>query len=73
AIQVLVVVTDGKENQGSQPLAVAKAARAAGMEVFAVGVSSSVDMDELVAISGGNAVHWVQSFMDLDSTLADSI
>lgn len=62
--RVAIVVTDGQSNiNRSQTIPAAEALHAAGIIVFAVGVGSSINMDELMAIgSSPNTVSLLSDF-----------
>jgi uncharacterized protein YegL len=49
--QAMVLLTDGKTNTGSDPVAQAQEAKDAGIEVYAVGIGDDVDEDALLNIS----------------------
>lgn len=48
---VIVVITDGEHNQPGSPIAEAEAARAAGTQIFAVGIGDGPKLEELNAIA----------------------
>lgn len=53
ALPVIVLLTDGRHNaDGSDPTAVAAAARAWGAQVYVIGLGDEVDHDALVSIAG---------------------
>lgn len=51
----LVVLTDGLSDNAALTRLAAERAKAAGIRSFAVGITSSIDMAELLAIAGGDA------------------
>ncbi|CAM9635419.1 unnamed protein product [Chrysoparadoxa australica] len=73
--QVMLVITDGVENQGSQPFEKAEAARAQNITVFSVGITNAVNYTSLLAIADFNPanVFQVASFDELNPVLVDLI
>jgi hypothetical protein len=72
-VEMIVVLTDGKNNIGELPGPVAEELKAGGVIIFAVGVGNKTDGAELVQISSGSEfVHSVNNGVDL-STLVPFI
>ena len=68
--KVAVLLTDGVDNSStSSPADVAAAAKAAGVKVYAVGLGSSLDMQDLIDVAGqtGGAFAMASSATDLGS------
>ena len=56
ALPVIVLLTDGRHNaDGSDPTAVADAARAAGAQLYVVGLGDEIDQPALRSIAGSDA------------------
>lgn len=73
--RAMIVLTDGAHNEPGDPVAEADAARTAGTEIFAIGVSPFVDVAQLNGIASdpdASHVFLVDDFSDLPTVL-DSI
>lgn len=55
ATNVLLVLTDGRQNAGEPYLEAATRARAEGIDIYIVGFGDSIDYDQLVAIAGNES------------------
>ena len=69
----IVVLTDGNSLEGPNPITAANAARAAGSELFAIGVGSSIDLSELQGIANDPDSQYlfrVSDFASLQDALA---
>lgn len=60
AKDVMIVMTDGQNNAGANPLTAASAAKAAGVELFTIGLGSSVNAAQLQAMATDPA-HYYQA------------
>lgn len=70
---IIIVLTDGESYTGPDPIAAANAARAAGAELFAIGVGNLVNRAELEGIANqpsANYVFEVTDFASLQMALA---
>lgn len=70
---LIIVLTDGQFNIGPNPITAANAARAAGSELFAIGVGGSVNRAELEGIANqpsASHVFEVTDFASLQAALA---
>jgi hypothetical protein len=70
-LQIMVVLSDGKENQKSDPLAVADRARALGIWVYTAGVTSSADTKMLSDIVGPQAERFLSVGSLAEKIIAD--
>lgn len=76
AKNVIIVLTDGESNTGPNPITAANAARAAGSELFAIGVGGLVNRAELEGIANqpsASHVFEVTDFPSLQAALAPVI
>jgi len=72
ASKAVILITDGKSNQGVNPTTVASSIKAEGIEVFGIGVGSSISVSELQSLcSTPLSDHYFTTtgFSDLDKVL----
>lgn len=80
---IMIVLTDGKTNEGSDPVAQAQEAKDAGIEIFAIGIGSDVNEGDLKEIASDptkdhyfnpeNATELREVFRNLTVTIAGSL
>ncbi|CAM9758819.1 unnamed protein product, partial [Phaeothamnion confervicola] len=73
--QIMVVITDGAENENTDPVGRAIFARSRGIEVYAVGVGDAVDAAAMLNITGGLPERYFQvdQLEALDEVLVDKL
>lgn len=71
---VVVVLTDGNSNYGSDVGTASINLRSQGVKIVSIGVGNGVDMSELITIAGDpSSVYTVTDFDNLDSILNDTV
>ncbi len=53
ALALMIVLSDGQWSHGSDPLAAAEAAKAAGVRLITIGLGAAVDEEALTAMASG--------------------